>query len=98
MHMASFWPQVFYFILFRIFYVLNNVFCILKKIFFFFLGSIYVLKGTGRARMAAIMKTGPNDASRVVWAISFFFFVFCVFLYILTDIRLYLCSKRHGEG
>jgi hypothetical protein len=90
MCMASFGPQVFYFILFRIFYILNNVFV--------FLGSIYVLKSTGRARMAAIMKTGPNDASHIVWAISFFLLFFFVFFYILTDIRFYLCSKKHGEG
>jgi len=29
--------------------------------------------------MAAMMKTGPNDASRVVWAISFFLLFFFVF-------------------
>ena len=49
----------------------------------FHLGSIYieVSKGWGGLEWAAVMKTGPNNARRVVWALPmcfvFFFHVFC---------------------
>ena len=43
-----------------------------------YIGSVDVLKGPGGLRWAAITKTGPNDASGVVWAIGTFlsFFLF----------------------
>src|ERR1700678_2405897 len=41
-----------------LFYFISH-FLYTKQCFCFFLGSIYVLKITGRARMAAMMKTGP---------------------------------------
>src|ERR1700678_344871 len=45
-----------------------------------YIGSIDVLKGPGGLRWVVVTKTGPNDASGVVWAICknvwFFFFFF----------------------
>ena len=47
-----------------------------KQIFY----SIYRLISTKYAALKlAMMRTGPNDASRIVWAISMFFFFFSSF-------------------
>ena len=53
-----------------------------------------VLGGTLKA---VTMRTGPNDASRIVWAISKFFF-FRVFFFILTTIYIAnLYDKKRGH-
>jgi hypothetical protein len=45
-----------------------------------------------------MMKTGPNDARRVVWAISEYFSFFLRVLLILNIIaRCYQCTKRSGK-
>ena len=52
------------------------------QFFFVYLGSICIIKGQEGLGWAAIGKTGPNDASCVVWAIgksTFYFFVFYSF-------------------
>ena len=48
------------------------------------IGTIYLQKGLGKA---AAMKTGPNNAICVIWAIcKVFFFSFYHFLLILTNV------------
>ena len=52
-----------------------------------------------RLRNTMTMKTGPNDVSRVVWAISKFFFLLlsCFFAYqlmIYIEFRIYLLTQR----
>ena len=45
-------------------------------------------------------KTGPNDASGVVWALGmFFYYLFFMFIYIPTNVlfRFYLHSKSTGR-
>ena len=36
---------------------------------------------------AAAMNMGPNDTSDVIWAISTFFFLFCVFMILTNDFQ-----------
>jgi hypothetical protein len=47
--------------------------------FFVYLGSIHVVNERGGLCWAAIGKTGPNDARRVVWAIGMSFFIYFAF-------------------
>ena len=49
-----------------VFYILTND---------FYLFRLSVLKVQGRLEWAATTKTGPNDASGVVWALGAFFFL-----------------------
>ena len=51
--------------------------------FFVYLGSICIIKGQEGLGWAAIGKTGPNDASCIVWAIGKYF-LFLRVLFILT--------------
>ena len=44
------------------------------------------------------MKTGPNDARRVVWAIGKFFFFFLSSFNILTNDYIVFSSNLHFEG
>ena len=56
----------------------------------------------GEVLEAGMRITGPNDASRVVWAIGtcFFFFSFVLFIYLLlflVYIGCYIPTTRRGE-
>jgi hypothetical protein len=56
----------------RFFSIFFSYFLYTNWWFSFFLGSIYVPKARGGLGWAGMTKTGPNDASRVVWAIGIF--------------------------
>ena len=69
---------------------------------FVYLGSIHAIKeqgGLGKPAMrkTAMRKTGPNDASCIVWAtgMSFFYFL-CVLLIFSVLFRFYLHFKTTG--
>ena len=43
---------------------------------------------------AETTKTGPNDASGVIWALSEYFFTFLRFFLMLTNALLYICVLK----
>src|SRR6202522_2450322 len=71
-------------------------------IFDVYIGSIYILQGWGRLCWLAVTKTGPNDASGIVWAIcnnTWFFLVFFFDTNLLFDVyigSIYILQGRGG--
>ena len=58
--------------------------------FLLYLGYIYLIIARGKLGRAAMTKTGPNDASGVIWPIGMYFFSCNRVLWILTVFLLYL--------
>ena len=64
--------------------------------FLFYLGFIDVLDGRGGLGLVATVKTGPNDARHVVWALGTCFFLLHVLFFSLCvfhfSLRVFRCS------
>ena len=56
------------------------------------------LKVRKGSRKAATRRTGPNDATRVVWAIGMCFFLLFVFFLLLNNIYSYYGYNKATEG
>jgi hypothetical protein len=54
--------------------------------------------GLGWDKAVAMTKTGPNDASGVVWALGECFFLLRVFLANLSNIVVYIGSSLRSTG
>jgi hypothetical protein len=63
-----------------------------------YIGTMDVLKARRGYWKAPAKKTGPNDASRVVWAIGESFFILFAFFLFINDVYRYNGCYKGTEG